>query len=271
MAFRPQIAVILSTYQRPAHLQRSLLSLAMQQGVDGLFEVVVTDDGSTDSTEIVVRRFAASAKFPLAFTTHQHREYHLSRCRNEGVLACSAPYLLFSDADCIFPPDHLYQHLKARRPNHAWSGDSVHMDEQLTSRIDDRAITSSDFLSWIPKHELTRIHRRWMKDQVYQVIGHPKKPKLTGSNIALWRVDLQRVNGFDERFVGWGCEDDDLADRLRAAGVRIASILASTHACHMWHPSEPSQPKRWSDGSNVAYLLRADKPYRCIDGLSAHN
>jgi GT2 family glycosyltransferase len=240
----------------------------MQVGVEGLFEVVVTDDGSTDGTVNLVRRFAASAKFPLVFTTHQHRAYHLSRCRNEGVVFSSAPYLLFSDADCIFPPDHLFQHLRARRPNYAWSGDSVHLDEPSTLRIDHQAIRSGSFLDWITKRELTRIRRRWMKDQIYQVIGHPKKPKLTGSNIALWRVDLDTINGFDERFVGWGCEDDDLADRLRAAGVRIASILGSTQVYHMWHPSEPSRPKRWSDGTNVAYLLRDDKPYRCVDGLS---
>ena len=61
MVFRPQIAVILSSYQRPAHLYRSLLSLAMQRGAEGQFEVVVTDDGSADNTARVVRRFAHDA------------------------------------------------------------------------------------------------------------------------------------------------------------------------------------------------------------------
>ena len=39
------------------------------------------------------------------------------------------------------------------------------------------------------------------------------------------RADYERVNGYDENFVGWGCEDDDLRLRLRHAGVRIESIL----------------------------------------------
>src|SRR6478736_3313205 len=60
-----EIAVIVSTYQRPAHLERSLLSLAHQRGVDDKYEVIVTDDGSTDSTQSIVRKFARAAKFPV--------------------------------------------------------------------------------------------------------------------------------------------------------------------------------------------------------------
>lgn len=262
--------MIVSTYERPNHLYRSLLSLALQRGVEGQFEVVVTDDGSTDHTEKLVRRFAQSADFPVSFTTHEHRGFHLARCRNEGVRASSAPYLLFSDGDCIFPPNHLSQHLHLRRPRVAWSGDCLHLDEQSTGRIDDRVIASGTYRTWVPRSEYQRIHRRWIKDRLYQAMGHRKKPKLTGSNIAVSRSDLERINGFDERFIGWGCEDDDLADRLRASGLRIASILGFTHVFHMWHPSDSSQPRKWSDGANVKYLLRPDKPIRCAVGLVTH-
>jgi GT2 family glycosyltransferase len=270
IAIRPQIAVLLSTYERPSHLYRSLRSLALQQGVEGQYEVVVTDDGSTDHTHEVVHRFAASVNFPVKLTTHKHRGFRLARCRNEGILASSAPYLVFSDGDCIFPSDHLLQHLRVREPHVAWSGDCLHLDELATSRVDDKVIASGAYIDWIPAEERQRIHRRWVKDRFYQAIGHWKKPKLTGSNIAVWRNDIERVNGFDERFIGWGCEDDDLADRLRASGVRIASILGATHVVHMWHPSDPSQPKKWSEGVNVSYLLQQNKPVRCAIGLAEH-
>ena len=54
---RPEIAVLLSTYERPQHLQRSLLSLALQQGVAGQMEVIVTDDGSGTELEDCPRVF----------------------------------------------------------------------------------------------------------------------------------------------------------------------------------------------------------------------
>ena len=68
----PQIAVIVSSYQRSRHLRRSLLSIAHQHDVAGQMEVVIADDGSTDGTEQVVQTFADSAPFPVYFTSHRH-------------------------------------------------------------------------------------------------------------------------------------------------------------------------------------------------------
>ncbi len=68
----PDIAVLVSSFERPQHLLRVLHSIVQQVGVDGQFEVVVTDDGSTDETPDIVREFAASAAFPVGFTTHLH-------------------------------------------------------------------------------------------------------------------------------------------------------------------------------------------------------
>ncbi len=113
MGNTPEIALLVSTYQRPQHLRRALLSIALQRGVDGQMEVVVTDDGSRDETPRVVEEFARTARFPVQFTTHPHSTFQLARCRNEGVAASRAPYLLFLDGDCILPPDHVAIHLGA--------------------------------------------------------------------------------------------------------------------------------------------------------------
>src|SRR3954466_2463566 len=97
MSYRPEVAILVSSYQRPGHLRRALLSIAMQRDVDGKMEVVVTDDGSTDETPEMVREFAQTIDFPVRVTTHPHRAFQLARCRNEGVAPSTAPYILFSD------------------------------------------------------------------------------------------------------------------------------------------------------------------------------
>jgi hypothetical protein len=67
--------------------------------------------------------------------------------------------------------------------------------------------------------------------------------------------------------VGWGCEDDDLAYRLRKSGVRIVSVLHYTRAYHMWHPTHPTRPEKWGDGPNVARLHNLDRPIQCRAGV----
>jgi glycosyltransferase involved in cell wall biosynthesis len=261
-----ELAVILTTYERPAHLERSLLSLTMQQGMEGKFEVVVADDGSTDRTHGLVRAFARTANFPLTLTTHPHDGFRVSLCRNDGVRASTAPYLLFTDSDCLFPPDHLAKHVQARRPGIIRAGDCYRMDEESTARVDAAAIESGAYRKWVSRDERKRIFRKRFKEGYYQFVRHPTKPKITGYNIGVSREDLEAVNGFDEDFVGWGCEDDDLAHRLRRAGRRVASALAYTHGFHMWHPATPSRPAKWTDGANVQRLL-AERPLMCAAGI----
>lgn len=267
MPLELELSVILTTYQRPAHLERSLRSLASQRGVAGKFEVVVADDGSKDGTEAIVRNFGRSVDFPVKWVTHPHRGFRVALCRNDGARASSAQYFLFSDSDCLFPPDHLRKHLLARRPGIIRAGDCLRLDQRATERIDLAAIDSGAYHAWASRNERQRLFRKRFKDHYYQLIRHPTKPKLTGYNIGISREDLEAINGFDESFIGWGCEDDDLAYRLRRAGRRIVSVLGYTHGYHMWHRTEPSRPVKWNDGPNVGRLNLIERPIQCAHGL----
>ncbi len=101
----------------------------------------------------------------------------------------------------------------------------------------------------------------------FQWLGHPSKPVLKGGNFGMWRDDFQLLNGFDEIYRAWGCEDDDLSYRARQAGLRIASMLGHTRTYHLWHPPATSKPaEKWSDGVNVAYLKRTGRLTACLHG-----
>ncbi len=269
MPSKLELSVVLTTYRRPAHLERSLRSLALQRGVAGKFEVIVADDGSMDQSPTIVRNFARAADFPVKWITHSHRGFRVAFCRNDGARASNAPYLLFSDSDCIFPVDHLQKHLLARRPGVIRAGDCVRLDRESTERVDAAAIDSGAYRNWVSREERQRLFQKRIKGHYYQLVRHATRPKLTGFNIGISREDLEAVNGFDESFIGWGCEDDDLANRLRRAGRRIASALGYTHGYHMWHPTEPSRPAKWTDGPNVSRLQSFERPIQCAAGLKS--
>lgn len=267
MSAELELSVILTTYERPHHLERSLASLSAQRNMAGRFEVVVVDDGSKDCTHDVVRRFARTADFPVKLTTHEHDGFRVSLCRNDGVRASVGEYLLISDSDCLFPPNHLSRHLDARRPGVARAGNCYRLDREVTEQL-----TVADVLAGVYRHKISlverwRMWRRWMSDVRYQLRKHPVKPKLMGFNIALFRRDLEAVNGFDEEYVGWGCEDDDFAARLRMTGRTMRTVVGYTQAYHMWHPIDPSNPGVWSQGPNVARLLQGVRKVRCRKGL----
>jgi glycosyltransferase involved in cell wall biosynthesis len=264
----PEIALLMSTYQRPAHLRRALESIALQQDVAGKMELVVTDDGSTDETAQIVEQFARSAPFRVGFTTHPHTTFRLSRCRNEGALASRAGYLLFLDGDCILPDDHVKVHLARRKPGVVMAGDCCRLDEATSACVTAEVIRDGVFRQWGSTSELGRLRKLDRSSRFYRAIRHPTKPKLIGNNVGIWRGDFERVNGYDENFEGWGCEDDDLRYRLRKAGVQIESILRWTRSYHLWHPSDATAPTAWKQGANVDYLLRRGRLTRCRNGLA---
>jgi glycosyltransferase involved in cell wall biosynthesis len=265
------VTVVICTFERPEHVRRSLLSLAMQTGLPEGFEVVVTDDGSRDETADVVAEFARSANFPIAWTSHPHDGFQVAKTRNDGVRLARGRYLLLLDGDCIVPPDHLAQHLAFRRPGLVASGDCCRFDAEASHCITDAVIASGEYLDWAPPAEIKRLRRRHLRATLYSFIGHPRKPALIGNNVGCWRADYERVNGYDENYREWGCEDDDFGLRLRWAGCRVRSILGRTRAYHLWHPPHPSMPARWRDCKNTEYFLSRPRKARCENGFHREN
>lgn len=262
------IAILISTFERPEHLRRCLLSLEHQRGVDGRFEVVVTDDGSRDHTLKMIAELARRVAFPLTFTTHDHDGFRLSRCRNEGVAASSAPYLLFTDGDCLLPPDHVKTHLDQRRIGRVNAGDCVRLDREASLGLRDGDIAAWSLDRLVPREERHRMTWKAARARVYPALRLPMRPRLTGNNIALWRSDFERINGFDERFVGWGLEDRDLQRRLTAIGVRSRSVMHLTTPVHVWHEPAPSFSRNNTGTDNLRYYERSDVPAFCVDGLT---
>lgn len=264
---RPEIAVLISTYRRPQHLRRSLLSLALQEGVAGQMEVVVTDDGAPQESRPVVEAFARTVDFPVRFTTHPHDGFRLARCRNEGIAVSTAPYLLISDGDCVFPPDHVRWHLAFRRKRQVVVGDCLRLDRQATDQVTDEVIRNGGYSALVPAPARRHVARKALHAFWYHLLKLKMYPRLTGCNIGVWRSDLERINGFDEQFVGWGLEDRDLQFRLSRLGLRFKSITTRTVAYHLWHEPAPTFSRNNLGTRNLTYYRRSDVSTRCLVGL----
>ena len=88
-----------------------------------------------------------------------------------------------------------------------------------------------------------------------------------GGNFAFHRADLERVDGFETAFTGWGLEDSDIVIRMIRAGVRRKDGRYATGVLHLWHPAND----RTGLADNEARLdevMRSDR-IRALRGLSA--
>jgi hypothetical protein len=110
-------------------------------------------------------------------------------------------------------------------------------------------------------------HRRFIKRTILirLRLAKPSKQSL-GGHFSIYRKDIEYVNGYDENFVGWGAEDEDLGIRLVSAECYGRSVIRSSRVLHLWHPREMGD-KHWKDGPNIEYLNRRYIPFYCENGL----
>ncbi|RJQ16228.1 MAG: glycosyltransferase [Nitrospiraceae bacterium] len=89
-------SIIIPVYNGEATIENCILSLLNQSMPADTYEIIVVDDGSTDSTGDVVGKFAGSKNLKYI---HQ-KNSGPSAARNCGVEAASGEIVLFIDADC---------------------------------------------------------------------------------------------------------------------------------------------------------------------------
>lgn len=263
-------SVIVTVYNRPDMLSACLRALAMQSVRPG--EAVVSDDGSNPES---VRRMQAAfgeLPFPVRYVRQDDLGYRLAAARNNAIRAATGDYLVSLDCDVLLLPDALAVHLQRARPglflaaNRAWVGEQEtrgFFSRELTPRLLDVIWAGSD------RRHLRPAHRQFVRNRWLRKIGLARrnKPKILGCHFSLFREDVERVNGFDEQYVGWGLEDDDFALRLHRAGVRGQSLILEARALHLWHAPSGASAGSPRQSANWAYFCRRDIPARCGQGL----
>jgi hypothetical protein len=103
-AATPQVSVAMATYNGERHILEQLNSLATQTLRP--FELVVTDDGSTDATIRIIEQFAASAPFPVRLYRNPHRLGYADNFLQAAQL-CSGEFVAFCDQDDLWLKDKL--------------------------------------------------------------------------------------------------------------------------------------------------------------------
>ena len=95
--------MIIPTYNRREELGPLLESLAVQTCPREQFEIVVVDDGSTDGTQEMVRRFTQTHDLSVHYIHQANAGPGPSR--NLGMEYAQGDVFVFVDSDCTVPPE----------------------------------------------------------------------------------------------------------------------------------------------------------------------
>jgi glycosyltransferase involved in cell wall biosynthesis len=234
------ISVIVTTYNWPGALDSVLRGLSRQ--TDNGFEVVIADDGSGPATAEVVERWKSGGGMPMKYVWQEDRGFRAAEIRNRAIVASRGSYCIFLDGDCIVRPNFVAAHRRLAAPGWFVTGNRILLSAPLTAKVLREKLTPETWrlTDWVVQRMHGGVNRllallrlplgplRGLRRNVWQ--------GARSCNLAVWRSDLDRVDGFDADYVGWGKEDSDIIVRLLHAGVRRKDGVFATGVLHLWHP-----------------------------------
>lgn len=237
----PKISVIITTYNWPYALQAVLEGLLAQK-TEIPFEIIIADDGSQEETKALITSFKLRALMPVLHIWQPDEGFRAAAVRNKAVLAARGEYLIFLDGDCIPRENFIKRHWQLAEHETFVVGNRILLNRVFTVFVLSEQIPVHrwSFLQWCRARLQGKCNRVLPFFSV--PLGHLRRMRSArwqgakGCNLALWKSDLMQVNGWEEKFVGWGYEDSDLVIRLIRAGIRRKEGRYSVPVIHLWHP-----------------------------------
>ena len=251
MSAKPDVSVVLPTYNRAAGLERALNSVLQQTAHPREYKVIVVDNNSTDGTAQVLDRL--KERYPGRLRTVVERKQGVSHARNAGVAAALAPILAFFDDDVRVAPDWIETVI------------TVFRDHPDTEVVGGKVLPE-----WAapPPGWLTPAHWSPLALQDFgerPMLMSAQNPRgLISANLACRKRVFERIGGFSPVFQrvkdGIGSlEDDEWNRRVWDAGLSALywpNLVASTDV-----PGDRltrGYHRRWHSGHGRFYaLLRA--------------
>lgn len=260
------VSLVITTYNWPEALRFVLDSARRQSRLPD--EVLIADDGSGEPTRAMLAEVARDFPVPLRHVWQPDDGFRAARSRNRAMAAATGEYVIILDGDMVMHRHFVADHLAAAKRGTFVQGSRLFAGPGTSAWMRrDGVFEPGLFAPGLKRRRHTL--RIPLLARLQLAISEKTSGKYIKScNQGYWREDLVRVNGFDERMVGWGREDDEVAARLFHCGIPRRLLRFGGLATHLHHT------ERHNDGAsaNDVYLAdtRARRVTRCEFGMDAH-
>lgn len=264
----PTCSLLISTYNWPEALAVCLNSIVKQTIKPN--EIVIADDGSTSETKELIEKFKLTSTIPVKHIWHPDEGFKLAQIRNKAIANCSFNYIIQVDGDLFLDKNFVKDHLIFAKKNSFVRASRIYMNANLselflsgkkeTIKMWDKGLAN--------KFSALRIPFLWpLFESKYKIKGN-ELFEIHGCNMAYWKPDAIKINGYNEEFTGWGPEDKEFVVRLLNNGLHKRFIKLGALVYHIWHPE--NSKKNLEKNETILNYTKANKITKCKLGLNQY-
>jgi len=236
-----KVSLIITTFNRFDALELVLKSAEFQT-IPPL-EIIIADDGSNKTSVKKLDNFIKFSDSNIIHSWQENLGFRLARSRNKAISIASGEYIIIVDGDMILHPNFIADHINHARRHQYVQGSRVLLTESKSSQV----INNKDiFISFFSRGISNR--KNAIRSKLLSKIFSKKSKSMTsirGCNMGFFKTDCEKINGFNNKFEGWGREDSEFVVRFLNAGFIKKNLKFSAVQYHLWHgqESEKSLPE----------------------------
>jgi glycosyltransferase involved in cell wall biosynthesis len=199
---KPEVSLIIATFNRSGPLNRLLGSLVRQTLPKNNWEVIVAVDGSVDETELVLKEWARKNDLQLDWFRQENAGQ--ATARHNGILRSRSEKTVIADDDLYLSEGFLESHLNTLEGN----------DEKTI--VIGKVIPTGEWKNR-PLYEMVREYSNTIMHQSFERgSARPTAEALITQNVSFYKKFYMEIGGFDlEMRLG---EDTELGTRFERAG-----------------------------------------------------
>jgi len=204
--------------------------------------VVLVDFGSNFDVRNVLDWYEKCYKWLKVVKVDRNTKlFHKSRALNIGIRAAETKYVCMTDVDQIFQPNFY----------------SIFAKEISNENF---IRCKTQFLSHLPKISPKNLNLGIYRELLVESKKDPQRKSFgEGCCHGVSRDWLLSVNGYDEKYIGWGYEDNDLVYRAKESGYDMFWVDSLTSMIHLPHPRDVTYFSNKLISANKAYFIGRHK------------
>jgi glycosyltransferase involved in cell wall biosynthesis len=165
---KPALSIVMCTYNTEKYLKESIDSILKQSYEN--FELIIVNDGSTDNTHEVLKRYSCNKRIKIYNNSH----VGLSKSRNFGINKSSGEYICFHDADDIMLEkrlEHSINYVNIYKEIDVFYGSYIIVDAQLDIKKRVDAIKYSLMQQYKQKYSIFSAGTSVVKKDIFLNMG----------------------------------------------------------------------------------------------------